>query len=307
MPIATLPVNEWTNEESNWTKSGASPYLDNPTGNWIYITPLNQWDIKYNFSDLSDIVGNIGVIEKVELKMKAYSISNHPYYDGVVAHLWDGSSYTSLSQWLITGGYKYKTWDVTSILGTKTKIDNSGFRIIRTAWGSSPTYPIWIYQAWLEVTYSLLSTAVLERVHEVRVGYDVNNHGTLSAVNQVKWSENNPWIKIPIPAGTTIYQKIVPLQIEGEMICYNVVSIREIFYATDIQSAAGDQFAMDEDGDRNAIEYFLIKLMDIGGTTHTYSFQNVRIETINLGKAEEEYGGESPWIIKFTAEKVSKV
>lgn len=283
--------DNWT----GWTNSGFTRTSSNPHGGtwsiWSYSTP----------GEIEQTLLVSVVVDTVE----SFTIWTKPYgYFGGTPSFTLTITYTDTTS--TEDNVNMGTADIWN------EIDLKGYL---TAGKVIETIKIWYHNSsWTGyfddislIGYGFSPPGILERVYEVRVGYDVNNHGTLSAVNQVEWSENNPWIKIPIPAGTTIYQKIVPLQIEGTMVCYDVTSIRTIFYETDIQSADGNQYAMDEDGDRNAIEYFHIKLIDIYGNIHTYSFQNVRIETINLGKAEEEYGGETPWTVKFYAEKVSKV
>lgn len=148
---------------------------------------------------------------------------------------------------------------------------------------------------------------ILLRVTSIKVGYDVTHYATLTGVDRINWKDSDPWIVLPIPAGNTnIYQNLRPVQIEGRLICLDVASMYTAFYATDIDNADGNQYAVDPTtGKKHTIEYFVVAGIDHTGTAVTYTFTNVRVRTIGIEELTEK-GKETPFAISFYADKVVK-
>ena len=148
---------------------------------------------------------------------------------------------------------------------------------------------------------------ILVRISEVRIGYNLANSYVILNVKTVSWSDSDPWVEIPIPAGSIKYQHLKPNKVTGKMVCFNITSLYTALYATDVQAAAENQFAINPTtAKHNVVEYFRVKGKDIAGTEHTYTFTNVRIRKVSIGELKED-PTETPWIVDFTADLATKV
>jgi len=146
--------------------------------------------------------------------------------------------------------------------------------------------------------------AIYTRVGEVRVGYDSDNHSTLD-IHSIEWGETEPWVLIEIPVGDTVYQKIKPHRVEGRIVTFAIENMYTIFYATDVSSEDGNQYAVTDTGGRTIIEYFVVIFKDQDGNDKTFTFTNTRVGTIKM-MSPEEVGGEASWKITFYSDKVVK-
>lgn len=148
-----------------------------------------------------------------------------------------------------------------------------------------------------ELDFTTLAGSMAARVHSVLVK-DVYLKGVQSA----HWKDSDPWVRIPIAAGDMLHHHLMPNNIEGVITCYDISSIWEAFYTSNIIiEATGEKTKFSPVGTE-----FVITLKDINNNDLIFNFTDVRITTIDLNIAELESGGEGLWTIRFTAKGVMK-
>lgn len=151
---------------------------------------------------------------------------------------------------------------------------------------------------------------VLYKIEKVEVGKDAGNAVELTGVSDITWSDSDPYVPIEIPGAVTveIFQKVKPNKVEGTIFAYDFASIRTVFYETDIQTTAGNQYAVTEAGDRNWIGYFLAQGKDSAGVNRKFSFVKMRIRNIEWPRQSKEPTTKpDPIAIHFYAEQVNLV
>lgn len=122
----------------------------------------------------------------------------------------------------------------------------------------------------------------------------------LKGVQSAHWKDSDPWVRIPIPAGDMLHHHLMPNNIDGVITCYDIASIWEAFYDSNIIiESTGEKTVFSPVGTE-----FVITLKDINNNPVSFNFSNVRITTIDLSIAEQESGGEGLWTIRFTAKGV---
>lgn len=145
MASTDLYVNAYDGTWDAWVESGASPYLNNSTSNWIMgYGPPDEIEGWFDFADMP--VGS-WIINSVTLYMYVNAASCiqkwHPY-------IHDGSSEHDLGEQTWNGQYTWKTVDVSAILDTTAKIDAAKLRIEHT-YKQCGQFGIW--KAMLRVDY----------------------------------------------------------------------------------------------------------------------------------------------------------
>jgi len=149
---------------------------------------------------------------------------------------------------------------------------------------------------------------ILYRVKEAYIGYNADNKATLTGIKLVSFGDSDPFVLLPVPASDNIiiYQEIKPINWLVKLVCLDVTSLYTAIYDTDVDDAVGLQYAVNPTTQkRTVIEYFKIRAYDHAGTLVTYSVTNARVKQIGISELSEK-GEETPWIVEFYADKVSK-
>lgn len=149
---------------------------------------------------------------------------------------------------------------------------------------------------------------VLIQLTKVEIGYDADHKIELEGVGSIVWGDSDPWVPTEFPGATnvTVFQRIRPARIEGILECFDVDSFITAFYKTDIQVAAGNQFAIYESGDRKKIEYFHVTGKKHDGSTKEYAFTGVRVKQVESPMLSVDEPKANPFRVYFYAEKVEE-
>lgn len=124
-------------------------------------------------------------------------------------------------------------------------------------------------------------------------------------MDRIGWHDTDPWVPILIPGATnvTIFQHIKPILVEGELVCYDADSLRTALWNTRIQSAV-DKKAIEADGKRNKIEYFMVEGRSQNDQVRRYTFTWTRIKDIVWPPLQAIKQGPVPFTVRFYAQKV---
>jgi len=120
---------------------------------------------------------------------------------------------------------------------------------------------------------------VVGRVTHVHIGYD-STHGVdiKSGILSFEYSRNKDLLRLQIPGSATsdVVQDLGMSSFGWKLKLLS--DCRTAFFATDVQTAAGNQYAMVDNGLANKIEYFriLVAIEDGAGVpkTRTYTITN---------------------------------
>lgn len=113
------------------------------------------------------------------------------------------------------------------------------------------------------------------RITHVKIGYDAT-HGVdiKSGILSFEYWRNNDNLRIAIPgrAMRDVVQQL-GMSFFGWRLKF-LSDCRAAFFATDVQAAAGNQYAMDNDGYSNLIEYFkvIVPIEDGDGNPKTRTY-----------------------------------
>ena len=129
---------------------------------------------------------------------------------------------------------------------------------------------------------------VLIQLTKIEIGYDDTHKTELTGVDNIVWGDSDPWIPMEYPTALTVtdFQHVKPVLIEGILECFDVDSFITVFYETDIQVAAGNQFAIYESGQRKRIEFFHVTGKDHDGEYVSFGEKNI-ISTVSLNFKEK--------------------
>jgi len=126
---------------------------------------------------------------------------------------------------------------------------------------------------------------------------------SLSNVQSVTWKDSNPWVDIDIPGSNLgVHHHLRSNLVVGEIICLDIATIWTCFYGQDyVTESTGEKTVFSLNG-----QEFVVNMTDTAGYTLTFNFYDVRVTTIEPHGSIREVGSETPWIIKFTADKVER-
>ena len=149
---------------------------------------------------------------------------------------------------------------------------------------------------------------VLIQLTKIEIGYDADHKVELEGAGSIVWGDSNPWIPMEYPTALAItdFQHVKPVLIEGVLECFDVDSFMTVFYQTDIQVAAGNQFAISESGQRKKIEYFHVTGKKHDGSTKEYAFTGVRVRQVEAPLLSVDEPKANPFRVHFYAEKVEE-
>ena len=150
---------------------------------------------------------------------------------------------------------------------------------------------------------------VLIQLTKVEIGYDATHKVELTGVGSIVWGDSDPWVPTEFPGAenVTVFQHIQPVRIEGILECFDVDSFITVFYETDIQAEAGNQYAISESGQRKKIEYFHVTGKKHDGSTKEYAFTGVRVKQVEVPLLSVDEPKANPFRVHFYAEKVEVV
>lgn len=147
---------------------------------------------------------------------------------------------------------------------------------------------------------------VYGRVNEVHIGYD-STHGVNinKGILSFEYWRNKDLLRLPIPGSATasVVQDL-GMSSFGWRLRF-ISDCRIAFFATDVQVAAGNQYAMIDNGVANKIEYFkvVVPIQDGSGVekTRTYTITNgyALRNRATIGDDEDavyEYEGDAEYI-----------
>jgi len=121
----TLHVNGYTSEQTNWTKVGASPYIDKENdGSYITTTTPSAADSAYTFENLEHPGG---VVHGVYLYIRCISeVAANNYVD---VYIYDGTSWQYAHEYPVGDP---RSWyvNVTAILNTFEKVNNAELKFV---------------------------------------------------------------------------------------------------------------------------------------------------------------------------------
>ena len=151
-------------------------------------------------------------------------------------------------------------------------------------------------------------TSILILVSKIMVGRDEHDAVELEGVDTIQWSESDPWVAIEIPAAdyVSIFQQIRPVRIEGSLSCVDYESVRKVFFETDVQAAAENQYAVSETGGRQKIDYFHVWGLDQKGNPREFNLVGVRIRNIEYPLLSKTEAKPQAFIIHFFAEYIGE-
>lgn len=149
---------------------------------------------------------------------------------------------------------------------------------------------------------------VLIQLTKIEIGYDATHKIELNGVGSIVWGDSDPWVPTEFPGAenVTVFQHIRPVRIEGILECFDVDSFITAFYKTDIQVAAGSQYAISESGERKKIEYFHVTGKKHDGSTKEYVFTGVRVRQVESPLLSVDEPKANPFRVHFYAEKVEE-
>jgi len=146
----TLYVNGFTSINEEWTETGASPWLDNSTVNYIDTKVDEEWHEEFTFTDSAVGTGNITSVD-LYLEIQGNSGRN----DYVAIHLYDGASWSLVyNQDPDNDSYQWYNYDVNSILDSWAKIDDAKLKVQYQRSGSPSTQNIYVRRGYVYIDYT---------------------------------------------------------------------------------------------------------------------------------------------------------
>jgi len=146
----TLPVDNFIETKTGWTRVGASPWL-----NAIEVVPTNYIETDVRDDEIGDFTfeytPETGIISLVEVRL--WCMQESGGNDQIEIYVWDGSV------WSLAGtitpnpdGFTYSSVDVTAILDTWAKINNAKMYLIKKTVGAKQL--VTVDYAEIRVTYT---------------------------------------------------------------------------------------------------------------------------------------------------------
>ena len=150
MTTETLYVNGFNSVQEQWTKVGASPWLNDSDSTYIYTKTDEFWHEEFTFANGS----GSGTINSVHLYMEIQGSALRN--DFVVVDVHDGTSWNNIANLDPDNDvYQWFNFDISTMLNSWTKIDAAKLRVQYQRSGSPGTEHIYIRRAYLYVDYTI--------------------------------------------------------------------------------------------------------------------------------------------------------
>jgi hypothetical protein len=213
----------WTYQA--WTETGTSPYLDADTSSYISHNVNNGEEGWFSFQDLSNAQAlAFAAMKTVNIEFECSRSGSDDYFDFRIT---DGT--TTYGPYSITppGSYDWRSYDITNLINTTTKINNAKISVrYRQSGGSASTVNIRTCRltidlgGWLtSVSGNASAKADFMRINSESPTYGSNlayiiHHGVVRDVihQEAEWSDGIPncpnvysQIVISLPANATYY------------------------------------------------------------------------------------------------------
>jgi hypothetical protein len=151
-----------------------------------------------------------------------------------------------------------------------------------------------------------MSIKILIRPKSIVIGPYDNGTSTYewTGIKSIKWNDVTPWVHTDIPQGPMLHQHLRSPHVEIEIAVMDLSALYTALFDTVIDS--NDHVAVDINNNNRKypVVYCRFRFIDQDGEVVEYSVKDFRISTI--GPDSIELGKETRWIIKATADLISK-
>lgn len=229
MGTESLYVNGFNSVNEQWTETGASPWLNDNTVNYIETSSDEAWHEEFTFSDHSGSETLNSATLYVEVR------GNSGRNDYVVIDIYDGSSWSNVASLDPDNDvYQWFNYDVDTILDSWVKVNAARLRVQYQRSGSPAVKTIYIRRAYIYVDYSVAEIPVLIQ-DAVSVTDSIGKERRLTVSDSVGVSDGLPQtdktlfiIDSASLAEAVLKSRIVQPVLDGVSLADIVLKIREV-------------------------------------------------------------------------------